>query len=529
MAETFTGQFIEEEARREIERVAARGSLSNFAQYVQTDYINARHAQVLCSYLDRWAFGDIDRLMIFMPPRHGKSQHVSRLSPAYILGRDPNAEIIACSYGASLASDMNTDVQRIIQSDRYAELFPGTKLGGKRVVTLESQPKLNSQTFELVNAGGTYVCAGVNGPIGGKGFTYGFIDDVIKNRIEADSPRYRDNNEDWYDSTFWQRRNTDRAKICLTVTRWHEDDLPGRLLKRMKEGGERWVVLKLPRICIDPTAEGEFRQAGEVLWPERLSLEDAKTGESNNPYEFSAVQQQEPTHRSGNAIKKEWYVQVDVFNSEDVTGLFFGIDEGFSSQSASDYSWGSLKAALRPGNGLGVNGEDLIELTLWQHFGRWDNPDRDREYVQQGLKIKRMIDAKTFPNLKQWHITPEAGVGPGHAIVKDFLNALLRAGLPASTKSTNGINKVVRANGYIAAVQAKKVGLYRGTQLRDFGFSNGTDIWINSFLNAAGLLRFDNDAQGNPRFVGGKDDMIDAEVISHEGCTTKTTPFIISM
>ena len=108
----------------------------DFTTYTYPDYEVNWHHRILCNYLDRFVNGDMDRLMIFMPPRNGKSELVSRRLPAYIFGKDPNASIIACSYGSDLAQRMNRDVQRIIDDEKYFKLFPYTVLNGSNVRTV---------------------------------------------------------------------------------------------------------------------------------------------------------------------------------------------------------------------------------------------------------------------------------------------------------------------------------------------------------------------------------------------------------
>ena len=164
-----------EKARRLIERAATRsvGGVLEFTTVTKPDYNVNWHHRVLCDYLDRFVSGEIKRLMVFMPPRHGKSELVSRRLPAYILGRDPSAGVIACSYSADLASRMNRDVQRIIDSDAYGRIFPDTRLYGANVRTVAKGTYLrNSDIFEVVNHRGFYRSAGVGGGITGMGFNY---------------------------------------------------------------------------------------------------------------------------------------------------------------------------------------------------------------------------------------------------------------------------------------------------------------------------------------------------------------------
>lgn len=283
----------------------ATQSLLAFTTHTKPDYVVNWHHEALCRQLDRFVHGDLRRLMVFMPPRHGKSELVSRRLPAYILGCNPNAEIISCSYGDSLASRMNRDVQRIIDTPKYAEVFPDTRLYGKNIrATAQGTWLRNSDIFEVVDNHGVYLSAGVGSGITGMGFLYGIIDDPIKNQKEADSATFRESVWEWYTSTFWTRQEND-ARILLTLTRWHEDDLAGRLLDLAKSDptADQWEVLTLPAICEEPDAPHEQRAIGEPLWPEKYSLAFFAAALANNPRQHAAINQQSPRAREGNMFK----------------------------------------------------------------------------------------------------------------------------------------------------------------------------------------------------------------------------------
>lgn len=212
----------------------ARTNLLDFTRFTMPEYRVNWHHRLICQKLDEFIEGKNKRLIIACPPRHGKSELVSRRFPAYILGRNPDAKIIACSYGSDLASLLNRDVQRIISSPEYAELFPDTKLNDANVRSTAQENYLrNSDIFEVVNHKGVYRSAGVGGAITGMGGDYLIVDDPIRSRADAESPAIRDKVWKWYSSTFRTRRQKD-ASILITATRWHEDDLTGRLLELAK-------------------------------------------------------------------------------------------------------------------------------------------------------------------------------------------------------------------------------------------------------------------------------------------------------
>lgn len=288
----------------------ARRSLLRFTQYTMPEYQANWHHALLCRHLDRFVAGEIGRLMVVMPPRHGKSELVSRRLPAFLLGRDPDLQIIAASYGADLASRMNRDVQRIIDTPEYEQLFPGTMLSSTHARSDAMGSWLrNSDLFEVVGRRGLYKSAGVGGSITGHGAGVGIIDDPVKNREVADSPRIRDMVWDWYTSTFYTRLEKG-GRILLTMTRWHEDDLAGRLLRQAADNPEadQWTVLRLPAIAEADGHPDDPRDLGAPLWPakydaDRLAATRAVVGSSD----WTALYQQRPSPVEGTLVKRDWW------------------------------------------------------------------------------------------------------------------------------------------------------------------------------------------------------------------------------
>lgn len=296
---------------------AAANTLLGFTNYTFFGFDQSWHHEKLGRVLDDFVAGKIPRLMIFMPPRHSKSEFVSRRLPAYIFGKRPRSKIIAASYTADLAHAMSRDVQRIIDSPAYEKLFPKTKIEGKKTDAL----------FEINGGGemgGSYRAAGVNVGISGMGADYAIIDDPIKDAAEAGSKTYRDAVYEWYTSTLYTRLENPGA-VLITMTRWHEDDLAGRLLKLAKDDptADQWVVLDLPALAVeaeqrlvakggyskpsDPDYLGDPRQVGEALWPARFPLERLKQIERTIGDWFTPLYQQRPTTPGGKKFKREWF------------------------------------------------------------------------------------------------------------------------------------------------------------------------------------------------------------------------------
>ncbi len=250
-----------------------------------------------------------------MIPTHN-SELVSRRLPAWILGRNPDVGIMATSYAASLAQDMNIDVQRIIDSELYSEVFPGTFLYGRN--SRNSKPgenwSRNRNNFEPVGHKGYYKCAGVGGSITGKRFFYGIIDDPLRGRKDAESETIRNGIYNWYINDFFTRKLNTDARILITLTRWHEYDLAGRLLAMAKADprAEQWTVVKFPLIAEDPIEPYDIRKIGDPLWVNRYGtseeIESIKI--SAGTYVWSSLYQQRPTPPGGSIFNRGWWGDV---------------------------------------------------------------------------------------------------------------------------------------------------------------------------------------------------------------------------
>lgn len=293
----------DEVKRRQAAQQAATGLLP-FTLYTHAGYEANWHHRVVAEALDDVLAGKTRRLIILEPPQNGKSEQVSRRFPAFAFGRNPKLRIIACSYSSSLAQDMSRDVQKIMMSPEYHQVFPGTRLASPS----DSEKRTQGQ-FDIVGHNGYYYAAGVDGPITGKSADIGIIDDPVKNRAEAESEVYRERVWDWYISAFATRQFGNKGAIIICLTRWHEDDLVGRLLRLAKENpkAEQWRVITLPAIA-ETVSEEDPRQPGEALWPDKYPLEElARRRVGMGEYDWSALYQQHPTPPGGGLIKREWF------------------------------------------------------------------------------------------------------------------------------------------------------------------------------------------------------------------------------
>lgn len=273
-----------ERLQKELAARGARKSLLAFTEFTNPLYVRAGHHERICDKLEAVERGEIDRLMIFMPPRHGKSELASKRFPAWCLGRDPKRQIIAASYNSDLANDFGRNVRNLVNEPEFGQVFPNVTLA----------PDSQAANRMNTNHKGAYVAAGVGTAVTGRGAHIALIDDPFKDREEADSERRRDLVWDWYRSTLYTRLMPGGA-IVLIQTRWHEDDLAGRILE---QEADQWEVLELPAISPEGTA----------LWPEWYPIEALERIKATvGPREFSALYQQKPQPDEGTFFRREWF------------------------------------------------------------------------------------------------------------------------------------------------------------------------------------------------------------------------------
>lgn len=307
----------------------AKRGLLNFTTYTFYDAENPESKagykynwfhELVCLKLNKFlkdvADGKSPRLMLFAPPRSGKSELASRRFPAYALGKHPNLTFITSSYGKDLAEDMCQNVQEIMETREYRQVFPKTRIKStiSEDIKLKRAPKQRADRFDVLNNEGTrqsvYNACGVNTGTTGKGAHIFVIDDPVKDDKEASSPTYRDAAEAWYKSVALTRV-APGGGILFIMTRWHEDDLAGRLIKQMKEGnGEKWDICTFKAVAEKDEAN---RKQGDALHPERYNeerLAQIRKGVGSRFWE--ALYQQNPSMKTGGIFERRWFEIVNV-------------------------------------------------------------------------------------------------------------------------------------------------------------------------------------------------------------------------
>ena len=268
-----------------LKRRAAQQSLIAFTEYTSPEYEAADHHREIAESLEAVERGELDRLMIFEPPRHGKSELCTRRFPAWFIGRNSNKQVISATYSGELATDFGRDVRNIIATQEYLNVFPD--------VELKQDSKAANRWH--TNNGGIYVAIGRGGSATGRGAHILCLDDLFKDRQEADSPTIRESAWAWYTSTA-RTRLMPGGSIIYTTTRWHEDDPAGRILNGKRSGD--WHVISKPAI----------NENHEALWPAWFPLSELeKIRDEISPRDWSALYQQNPTPDEGSFFKKEWF------------------------------------------------------------------------------------------------------------------------------------------------------------------------------------------------------------------------------
>ncbi len=425
---------IEKRKRRRLAANTIRpyynGTLKQFATEVNPRFKWYRHVEILGELLEQVVSGDLKRLMIFEPPRHGKTLLASKIFPAYALAKRPEWWLGLCAYEATLAQDYSR-----IARDNY--LRAGGELRGDSTAV---------NLWQTSRGGGLWA-SGVGGPITGRGFNIGCIDDPLKNSAEADSLVKRTSQQRWYESTFFTRAEPGAA-ILLTMTRWHEADLAGWLLSQELEEPEHWTIVSLPAIKDDQgltfpvtcNVIPDWRKDGEALCPERYDAEAlTKIMRVAGPRVTEALYQQRPSPDSGTIFKREWWnywtiPEFPIAGCITVPELDYQIqswDMSFKDTDSSDYVSGQV---------WGLNGAKIFLL------------DRINERLSfSGSCIAMRTMSAKWPNSMGKYVEDKAN---GSAII----NALTRDVLGIVPVEPDG-GKVARAYAVQALVQAGNVYL----------------------------------------------------------------------
>lgn len=254
--------------------------------------------RALAAALQEVEAGDCPRLIITFPPRHGKSELSSRRFPAWLVGRNPRRHVMLGTYNQDFANDFGSDVRSIMLQPEFKTVFPNCTLkkGSKATDRLGTE------------GGGKLAFVGRGGSATGRGADFLIIDDPIKDANEARSQTVRDEVWDWFNKTLSSRLMSDKGAIIIIQTRWHEDDLVGRLTDKInphynEAEASRWKIIDIKAIAEHGDVLG--REPGEALWPGRFGVAHLEKERNKDPVGFSALYQQEPTPADGVFFKAD--------------------------------------------------------------------------------------------------------------------------------------------------------------------------------------------------------------------------------
>lgn len=437
-------------------RALAQQHLIDFTRWTYPQYRADPAHWLIAEHLEKVIRGDITRLMVFAPPQHGKSELVSRRFPAFWLAKRPDAPVILTSYAASLAESHSYEARTCVESEAYAELFPDVKI---------RQDSRAKDHWRIAGKRGGMLAVGVGGPITGHGAFLGVIDDPFENWEQAQSLTQRNRVWEWWRGTF-RTRIWENGAIILVCTRWHEDDLAGRLLS---EQGERWTILRLPALAETQKERDEShaliglpaglpdplrRQAGEALCPHRysagaLGLIRLDVGGVVWYAEYQAT----PRQPEGNKFKRQWFQIVDAAPTGAKRIRYW---DKAGTEGAGDYTAGVLMA-VHDGRYYVI---DVVR-------GQWSDWQRE-----ETIRLTAEVDG---PEVEVW-IEQEGGSGG-----KDSAQATVRnlAGFTVHAEVASG-DKAVRASPFAAQCEAKNVFLVRSDWNAAYigelcAFPNGTN------------------------------------------------------
>lgn len=288
-------QSLEREIQR---RLKAQTALAPFIEYRDAGYKPAAHHRLLIEHLEAVERGDIERLMVCMPPGSAKSTYASVEFPAWFIGRNPKLSTIAASHTQELAERFGRRVRNIVASAEFGRVF------GVGVADDSS-----SAGRWDTDKGGEYFAAGVGGSITGRRADLAVIDDPVKSREDADSERSREKAWDWYTNDLLTRLKPGARQIVV-MTRWHEDDLGGRILERERH---RWTLVELAMEALPNDPMG--RKVGERLWPDWFT-DDMVEVAKRDRRSWHALYQQQPSSEEGTYFRREWFKEWKVKPNE---------------------------------------------------------------------------------------------------------------------------------------------------------------------------------------------------------------------
>lgn len=298
------------------EAYLCKESFESFCHLMDPNFLAPWHVCEIIKHLEAVERGEIKRLIIELPPRHGKTHTSSLLFPAWFFAKHPEKNVMLISYNQDLANDFGRQIRAMMSEPLYQQLF-----------NVRIPRDSNSKKRFSTNHKGGFFGLGRGGAATGRGGDIIIVDDLVKNEQEARSAIFQKNNTDWFDGTIYSRRQNKEAAFIIVNTRWNEKDLIGYLTKKKNHG---WTRLKIPAIS----------KEGKALWPEKFDLDYLLDIKENKFRVFQTQYQQEPFPEEGNIIKEHW---IKRFSVEPVVhNKLLSLDLSFKGGKSSDFVVGGI-------------------------------------------------------------------------------------------------------------------------------------------------------------------------------------------
>ena len=497
---------------------AARDDLIEFCKLMQPDYKVGKHHRVLADMLMELEKGvnsshlpSKDRICVNMPPRHGKSQLISIYFPAWFFGRNPDKKILMVSHTMDLAETFGRKVRNIISSDDYATIFPNTKLA------IDSKAARRWNT----SVGGEYFACGVGSALAGRGAHLLLVDDphneqdIINGNLDVFDKAY-----EWF--TYGARtRLMPGGRVAICQTRWHMDDLTGRLTRDMAQNelADKYEVVEFPAIFeiekeVEERADPEepnsplvtrTKVIEKALWPEFYDINALHRTKASMPlFQWNAQYQQNPTAEEASVVKREWW---NIWPNEDPPNC--------------EYIIMSLDSAAETNNRA-----DYTAITVWGVF-RYEGDIHDREGKVLGVpdayniillnSVKCRVE---FPELKDLAHREYANWKPDTFIVEKkgsgapLYQELRRSGLMVQeyTPHRGTGDKMARLNSVADIIRSRMAWVPQARwaeelveEIAGFPFMSHDDL-VDSTVMAllrfrqGGFLRLPSDEPEEPRY-----------------------------
>jgi predicted phage terminase large subunit-like protein len=414
-------------SQREVARYLLRlrdasDSFEGFVRLMYPDWELADFQLELIDALDKLERGTlgVDNLLITMPPRHAKSTFGTVLFPSYYMAKNPQRYTMSCSYNSQLATDFGRQIRSVVEDKSIPQAFPDFHL---------SQDSRAADVWRT-EEGGAYFAVGIGGTTSGRPANLLLVDDPIKAREDAESMTQRNKTWNYYTSALATRLqpevNGTKPKQIIILTRWHPDDLAGRLQQTEDWAEGRWHHINFPAIKQVtsgkirrnhlPEDHPQYMQAKDLnalspakrtiaeteeapLWPERFPLEDLKRRERLNPREFASLYQQQPFIQGGNLIKTEWWQKYPAdLSPENFSTLIIAVDTAFKKTETADYSVAVVA-------GMDRNG-DIYIVDIMR--GKYDFPELKQRLIRlnnrwrgRGLRAMYIEDKASGQSLIQ--------------------------------------------------------------------------------------------------------------------------------